>query len=303
MRGRFRVEVPRETKDILMPATTPEPAPLVESIVHPTDFSASSERAFAHALAIALLRRTRLMLLHVGSDPEWDKFPAVRRTLERWQLLEPGSSQTQVLEQCGIRVAKLEIPGRSTAAAVAGYLDRDPVDLLVVATEGREGLARWLHGSVAEAMARRSRTMTLFVPADAKREIVSLTDGNLTLKNVLIPVDASPDPSAAIEFARRAAAFLGDGQVTITLLHVGAAFDGARTQVQDGERFRFHRVLRDGDPVERILAEADAIQAELIVMATEGRTGVFDMLRGSTTEQVLRRAPCPLLAVPAQPAS
>jgi len=286
-----------------MPTTTTERVPLVESIIHPTDFSASSERAFAHALAIALLRRTRLMLLHVGGDPEWDKFPAVRRTLERWQLLEQGSSQAQVFEQCGIRVAKLEIPGRSPAAAVVEYLDRDPVDLLVVATEGREGLARWLHGSVAEAMARRSRTMTLFVPADAQREIVSWANGNLTLKNVLIPVDASPDPMAAIEIARRAAAFVGDDQVMISLLHVGAAFDMGRTRVRDGERFRFRTVIRDGDPVERILAEADAIQAELIVMATEGRTGVFDMLRGSTTERVLRRAPCPLLAVPAQPAS
>ena len=200
------------------------------------------------------------MLLHVGSDPEWDKFPAVRRTLERWQLLEPGSSQTQVLEQCGIRVAKLEIPGRSTAAAVAGYLDRDPVDLLVVATEGREGLARWLLVG-SEAMARRSRTMTLLVPADAQREIVSLTDGNLTLKNVLIPVDASPNPSAAIEFARRAAAFLGDGQVTITLLHVGAAFDGARTQVEDGERYRFHgavSAMATGDRSDP--GQADAIR-------------------------------------------
>ena len=97
-----------------------------------------------------------------------------------------------------------------------------PTDLLVVATEGREGVARWLHGSVAEAMARWTRTMTLFVPADAEREIVALADGNLTLNNVLIPVDHSPDPSAAIEFARRAAEIIGEGNVTITLLYVGS---------------------------------------------------------------------------------
>jgi nucleotide-binding universal stress UspA family protein len=298
-----QIDVPRETKDILMPATTKPLPPLVESIVHPTDFSASSERAFAHAVAIALLRRTTLMLLHVGSDPEWDKFPAVRRTLERWKLLERGSSQEQVFEQLGVRVAKLVIPGHSPAAAVVEYLDRHLVDLLVLATEGREGVARWLHGSVAEAMARRSRTMTLFVPADAKRDIVALADGNLTLKNVLIPVDALPDPAAALEFARRAAVFLGDDPVTITLLHVGTAFDVPLAHLEDGDRYRFRRALRDGDPVERILAEADAVEAELIVMPTEGRSGVFDMLRGSTTERVLRHAPCPLLAVPAQSAS
>ena len=282
-----------------MPPTTPDSAPFIDTVLHPTDFSASSERAFAHALAIALLRKTSLVLLHVGDDGAWGKFPAVRRTLERWKLLEPGSPHESVFEQRGVRVEKLNLPGRSPAAAVAEHLERHSADLLVVATEGREGLARWLHGSVAEAMARRSKTMTLFVPVDSKREVVSLDDGNLTLKNILIPVDTAPDPNTAIEFARRASGFLGDGQVTITLRHVGKTFDSPPEWVADTDHYRFNCVIRDGDPVERILAEADALQAELIVMPTEGRTGVFDMMRGSTTERVLRRAPCPLLAVPA----
>ncbi|TMA83757.1 MAG: universal stress protein [Deltaproteobacteria bacterium] len=42
-----------------------------------------------------------------------------------------------------------------------------------------------------------------------------------------------------------------------------------------------------------------AKQADLIVMATEGRHGVVDALRGSVTERVVRDAPCPVLAVPA----
>jgi nucleotide-binding universal stress UspA family protein len=67
----------------------------------------------------------------------------------------------------------------------------------------------------------------------------------------------------------------------------------------DGQRSSFRRMVREGDPVEQILAAADELKADLIVMPTTGRTGVFDALRGSTTERVLRRAPCPLLAVPA----
>jgi nucleotide-binding universal stress UspA family protein len=43
---------------------------------------------------------------------------------------------------------------------------------------------------------------------------------------------------------------------------------------------------------------ADEVKAELIVMTTAGHNGVLDVLRGSTTEQVLRRSPCPLLAIP-----
>jgi nucleotide-binding universal stress UspA family protein len=268
-----------------MPHSNPTVPPFIESIVHATDFSAASERAFAHALAIALLRRTSLTLLHVTSDPDrdWSQFPAVRATLERWNLLKPGSSQKQVFDEVGVRIGKIAIPSHFPALAVLGYLDGHPTDLLVVATEGREGVARLLHGSVAEAM----------------RNIVSLADGNLTLNNVLIPVDHAPDPSAAIEFARRAAEIVGDGDVTITLLYVGADADMPRVQAEDGTGWKFKRMRREGDPVEEILQSADHINAELIVMPTAGRAGVFDALRGSTTERVLRRARCPLLAVPA----
>jgi nucleotide-binding universal stress UspA family protein len=54
----------------------------------------------------------------------------------------------------------------------------------------------------------------------------------------------------------------------------------------------------EGDVVECILQTAEAKKSDLIVMATAGHEGLMDSLRGSTTEQVLRAAPCPVLAVP-----
>ena len=59
--------------------------PFVQTIVHPTDFSAASERAFAHALGVAILRRASLTILHVGSESQtdWSRFPGVRAMLER----------------------------------------------------------------------------------------------------------------------------------------------------------------------------------------------------------------------------
>jgi len=274
--------------------------PFIETVLHTTDFSAASELAFAHALAVAVLCRASLTILHVGSDDraDWTRFPAVRSLLERWHLLEPGSSQDAVFEKVGVRVTKRAISSRFPALAVADYLDEAPTDLLVVATEGRDGAARWLHGSVAEAMARWSRTMTLFVPAGTDRSIVSLTDGNLTFKSVLIPIDRAPDASKAIEFARRASEIAGDGNVKITLLHVGTAAGMPRVRAEDGAGWTFARMCRGGDPVTEILAAADVVRADLVVMPTAGRQGVFEALRGSTTERVLRGLPCPLLAVP-----
>ena len=54
---------------------------------------------------------------------------------------------------------------------------------------------------------------------------------------------------------------------------------------------------RKGDVAAAILDAAT--DADLIVMATEGRHGVIDAMRGSVTERVVRGAPCPVLAVPA----
>ena len=275
--------------------------PFIRSVVHATDFSAADERAFAHALGVALLVRASFTILHVSSAPsgDWRGFPAVRKTLERWKLLDPGSAQEDVFAKLGVRVKKIAIESRFPSAAVARHLENEPADLLVVATEGREGVARWLHGSVAEAMARWSRTMTLFVPADAQRDVVAFSDGNLTLENVLIPVDRTPDASAALEFARRAAMIASDTQATITLLNVGDGQALSSLHVQDGPQWTFARMQREGEPVDEIVSAAERVKAELVVMPTEGRHGVFDALRGSTTERVLRRVRCPLLAVPA----
>jgi hypothetical protein len=58
-------------------------------------------------------------------------------------------------------------------------------------------------------------------------------------------------------------------------------------------------LTRTGDVVSTILKAADEQQADLIAMPTAGHHGFLDAVRGSTTERVLRHAPCPVLAVPA----
>jgi nucleotide-binding universal stress UspA family protein len=50
--------------------------------------------------------------------------------------------------------------------------------------------------------------------------------------------------------------------------------------------------------VDSIIQVANQHNVDLIVMATAGRDGILDALRGSVTEQVLRKSPCPLLAAP-----
>lgn len=55
--------------------------------------------------------------------------------------------------------------------------------------------------------------------------------------------------------------------------------------------------LSRGEPVERILAEAKDIGADLIVLGTHGRKGLAHVFLGSVAEKVVRRATVPVLTV------
>ena len=276
-------------------------APFVDSVFHPSDFTEASANAFAHALAIALLRKTRFTILHAGSDylaeDEWTNFPAVRATLERWGLQKPGRPRSEVFQDLSIRVKKVNVRRRSPLAATLDYLDKHATDLIVLATEGRLGLPRWIRPSVAERLAERSGTMTLFVP-NSTRGFVSPEDGEISLRRIVVPVDHDPSPQAAILYATRAAALMSDSRVAIKLLHIGDAAEMPKLELPEAPGCVFETSTRPGAVVEGISQVARESAADLIVMPTRGREGILDALRGSITEQVLRRAECPLLAVP-----
>ena len=60
-------------------------------------------------------------------------------------------------------------------------------------------------------------------------------------------------------------------------------------------------LLREGFADEEILDAARQERADLIVMGTHGRRGVSRILMGSVAWQVVSRAPCPVMTVPAEP--
>jgi nucleotide-binding universal stress UspA family protein len=59
-----------------------------------------------------------------------------------------------------------------------------------------------------------------------------------------------------------------------------------------------HRLVQ-GDAATQILRMADQTQCDVIVLGTHGRTGLGRLAMGSVAEQVLRRAPCPVVTVKA----
>jgi nucleotide-binding universal stress UspA family protein len=53
----------------------------------------------------------------------------------------------------------------------------------------------------------------------------------------------------------------------------------------------------DGLPPSAVKEAAEAVSADLVVMGTHGRTGLSQLLYGSTAEGVVRGAPCPVLTI------
>jgi nucleotide-binding universal stress UspA family protein len=138
----------------------------------------------------------------------------------------------------------------------------------------------------------------------------------ITISRILCPIDFSPGSE---EVLAKAAALARYHEATLTVLHVASrapvpagptpgrrqplrelwlqrlrAFTGLLREAQEGVAI----AVREGEPVRRILEEAEVGRADLIVMGTRGRSGVSRLLLGSVAEAVLRRASCPVLTVP-----
>ncbi len=278
-------------------SSTPGNLPIVRSVLHPTDLSLDSEIAFQHALAIALLRQTSLTLLHVEGSSRAGELPSVREMLERWGLLEEGSSRSAVYENFNVRIKKKVVKGRPLPV-ILDYLDKGYVDLVVVATRGSNGVAGWLKSSVSEPLAHRTDTSTLFVPADSPG-MVDPENGQLTARKILVPVAEVPNGQNAVTLAARTAiaAYEVHGDpVELQLMHVGDQMPELKLPEHEG--IQWSQTLQTGDVIDRIIETAREVAADLVVMASDGRNGILDAFRGSHSEQILRLVPCPLLVVP-----
>ena len=270
----------------------------VRNVFHPSDFSPSSEVVLAHALKIALLRKAGLDVMHVASDGnvEWPDLAGVRPMLERWGLLPPGSRRADVIT-LGIHVRKVMAVHRNPVRAVLTYLESNPTDLIVLGARQEEGRMRWLQTSVAQPISEGAGAMTLFIP-EGQSGFVSRQDGSISLTNILVPIAKDPPAQPALEAVRRITDELKLAAGTVMLLHVGQSGDIPTVETPRDGRWAWTTIVKEGDVVDAIVQSAMEIEAGLVVMTTNGRSGFLDALRGSHSERVLSKIHCPLLNLP-----
>lgn len=291
-----------------------------KQILCPVDLSESSMRAFAHAAAIARWYNAQLTVLHVV--PTFDPVQVRAGLGNPVQIVTPMPRE-EVLEEL-TRTLQLDTaaPG-ATVAAEAG----DPqavivdqavstrADLIVMGTHGRRGFRRLLLGSVTEAVLREAPCAVMTVPA---HEAAGGAEA-VTFSRILCPMDFSPSALLALGFALDLAR-QANGKVR--LLHVleWLAEEEPRASAHfNVPEYRRHMIADAQERLDALVADEsrtwveidDAVvpgrahreilqaaePADLIVMGAQGRGGLGLALFGSTTQQVVRGAACPVLTV------
>ena len=148
---------------------------------------------------------------------------------------------------------------------------------------------------------------------------VATVDSGVQLKKVLVPIDFSEPSLKALKYA---VAFAGQFGASICLVHVvepASFLNDVRNvplAVSDREIANtlhhklvmlarkeidpltpVHPLVCIGKPFDEIVKTAKTFNADLIIIATHGRTGFKRAILGSTAERVVQHAPCPVLVV------
>ncbi|MEW6262936.1 MAG: universal stress protein [Thermodesulfobacteriota bacterium] len=290
----------------------------INSVLCATDFSDFSNNAVYFGMALAREFKARLYVCHVIDLPTAAMYGEA--------LLDPQEIQTRIEDYANEQLAPflagenldwhiLITIGRP-AEEISRLARENAVDLAVAATHGRSGLQRLILGSVTERLMH-----TLPCPLLVVHDEDLAPDKKVRFERVAIGCDFSPDSALAVQYGLHLAQ---NFQSELHLLHVlepsalkdliksspgqGEEAQGAlREQVNNDlaalipEEAKLwcqpKTALLGGQPYEELNKYAVINDISLIVLGVHGRGFVEKVLVGSTTDRVIRTAPCPVLSV------
>lgn len=296
----------------------------IQNILFPTDFSKNAEPALAYTKIIAAAYNAKVHMFHAvvlheddpnNPDmrfPDFDSIHESMKTIAEDKLNEAAKTFTS---ENGVQdVIKISERGIAAAPLILDYAKEHNIDLIIMGTHGRRGLAHFLMGSVAEEVVRQSTC-----------SVVTLRPSKVPInepESILIPVDFSTYSEEAI---RRGMEIRGKFGSSLHLLHVVEepvppvyfmviSLESTQemirqaTEKSDEKMTEFARNagLSDQDythsiatgriPLE-IVKYAESHYYDLILMGSHGHTGLEHFLLGSNTEKVLRKADRPVWTV------
>lgn len=266
----------------------------LQSILLAMDSNEAAADAWVEALALAKRFGSTITLLHAiseggESNPQFD---VVAARVE--ELFEDLAGQA---EREGVTVTRpfLIKPGKPSDLLMA-TAEELKVDLIMIGLGEKPTLERLFVGSTAERVMRRAKTPVWLVRPGR---------GHTTLERLLVAVDDSQPARAAMN----AAVFLARSYTAeLGLLTVVPSEGGGRKAVDprrlencvkefDLHMLKVHSLVEEGEVNEGILRGAANDKCQLLVIGSEGRTGLARLWEPNTAERVARRVPCSLLIV------
>ena len=223
-------------------------------------------------------------------------------------LISPAHRET-------LHIVEAQVRGFAPGPIIVDYAETHDIDLIVMGTHGRRGPARFFLGSVATDVVRHSECPVMTLRQKESRHGVD------AIEKILVPLDFSEHSLAALNYAKDLAATYG---AALQLVHVveiqtyptlygpvSAVFDvndvkGVSLQAMDqamerlgGVPVDYDKYVLSGRAGTEIGAFAREHGSDLVVISTHGLSGLERLLTGSTTEQVVRVADCPVFTVKA----
>jgi Universal stress protein UspA and related nucleotide-binding proteins len=283
---------------------------MYDDILLPFDGSDGAAAVLSHAADLARFADATVHVLFVA-DTSRDSVTVIDgETVDA--LAQKGETvvteAAETLAAAGVDHETDVVQG-NPAPAIAEYAERAAHDLVVMPTQGREGVSRYLLGSVSEKVVRLSS-----VPVLTAR---MRPDELLTFpyEDVLIPTDGSPAATDAVEHGLRLAASLDATVHGVSVVdestfgpddHVLSAgreavaedaLDDLAAAATEHGVSTVERHVERGAPVEAIVDQIRTNGAHAVVMGTTGRRGTERVLLGSVAEQTVRSAPVPVVTV------
>lgn len=274
-------------------------APMLQRILVPLDGSPFADRILEQVERLLVSPDQALLLLTVL--PAHDD-PTVHAQARR----DAEAHLTGVRDRLRARgvSASFEVMTGDPAEAIAGEAGRLRADLVVMATHGRSGPARWVRGSVAEEVIRRSLVPVL----SANPTTLEVTPGGAPFRRILVPLDGS---DLAMDILPLVEGVAKRCQAEVLLLGSDESCSNALEYLRAGEQVKAALEpvvarLRAGGIEARALAgvgpaaveivdAAERERVDLVAMSTHGRSGASRWIFGSVAEQVLRSCTRPLL--------
>jgi nucleotide-binding universal stress UspA family protein len=298
---------------------------MMNSILVPLDGSKFGESSLPLAMAIgrALGARLHLTQVHVPYEPEallgstpfqfegvdMEEYDAHRLEQDEAYITELGGR----IGGDGVAVEYSVFRGQRVADGLSGFADELGADLIVMSSQGQTGASRVWLGSVADELVRHSNK-----PLLVSRPVDGVEPPAPTIRRILVPLDGSKLAEGALASALDVARATGAG---ITLAHVVATTTmlGPRSMTPARRKFRAEHetaeayletvaasLREEGIDVETKVVEgkttaqtlsdlANAIDADMIAMATHGYGGVRRALLGSVADKLLRVSSLPVM--------